>query len=323
MEVANDSFTIYEFDRMQRIHHLYEGRAGRKIAVLDDDEVWIVKFPQNTRFSETIEVPYTTSPLSEYIGSQIYAALGFPVHKTRLGIYEGIVVVGCKDFTWNKDYAQFVPAEALLNSISDEKLLYIRLQPSERRYHNNLLEDWLTGFEESDLSREYPEIEERFWDMMVVDAWISNSDRHGGNWSFFIHADNTMELAPIYDNGNSFWAKSSDSTLATILNDATRYHSILHNGQAPYKYQGHRVDLLVQIKNCYKKKYPWSEKLQKSMEKIIPRIHLQETLQMIEEIPSHYHDVEIISPARKRFYQQILADRYEKILLPALEKLAK
>ena len=42
--------------------------------------------------------PYTTAPLSEYIGSHIYGILGIDVHETLLGIRRNKLVVTCKDF---------------------------------------------------------------------------------------------------------------------------------------------------------------------------------------------------------------------------------
>lgn len=41
---------------------------------------------------------YSTTSLSEYIGSHIYEMLGMEVHDTRLGVANRKVVVGCKDF---------------------------------------------------------------------------------------------------------------------------------------------------------------------------------------------------------------------------------
>ena len=38
------------------------------------------------------------TPLSEFIGSHIYEILGYPVHKTLLGIRKNFLVVACKDF---------------------------------------------------------------------------------------------------------------------------------------------------------------------------------------------------------------------------------
>ena len=51
------------------------------------------------KFNERkVEISYTTSPISEYIGSHVYEIIGIPVHKTMLGIKDKKVVVACKDF---------------------------------------------------------------------------------------------------------------------------------------------------------------------------------------------------------------------------------
>ena len=57
-----------------------------------------VKISSKYKSKETIAVSYTTSPVSEYIGSHIYQSMGFPVHETKLGTYQNKVVVACKDF---------------------------------------------------------------------------------------------------------------------------------------------------------------------------------------------------------------------------------
>ena len=54
------------------------------------------------KFNERkVEISYTTSPISEYIGSYVYEIIGIPVHKTMLGIKDKKVVVACKDFHKN------------------------------------------------------------------------------------------------------------------------------------------------------------------------------------------------------------------------------
>lgn len=64
----------------------------------------MIKFPESTkdfmgRQKKNAHFPsYTASPLSEYIGSQIYQSLGIPVHETMLGIRDNKLVVACKDF---------------------------------------------------------------------------------------------------------------------------------------------------------------------------------------------------------------------------------
>ena len=79
---------------------LYGGRAGRKEGILIDGEPWLAKYPRSTRDLRGRGLPsYTSSPLSEYLGSHIYALLGIPTHETRLGYRDGKIVCACRDFT--------------------------------------------------------------------------------------------------------------------------------------------------------------------------------------------------------------------------------
>lgn len=48
---------------------------------------------------------------------------------------------------------------------------------------------------------------ERFWNMFIVDALISNYDRNNGNWGILKDSKGNRRLAPVYDNGNSFFDK--------------------------------------------------------------------------------------------------------------------
>src|SRR5574344_1902869 len=78
----------------------YGGLAGDKDGVIIDGEPWIIKYPKETvgLSKEDKLFRYSLSPLSEYLGSQIYSILGYPVHETRLGFRKGFLVVACKDF---------------------------------------------------------------------------------------------------------------------------------------------------------------------------------------------------------------------------------
>ena len=73
-----------DFDKCELIkNRAYGGAAGRKLAVLHDGEPWILKFPESTRNFPGKDKPnnhlppYTTSPLSEYIGSRVYTPVRF------------------------------------------------------------------------------------------------------------------------------------------------------------------------------------------------------------------------------------------------------
>lgn len=87
---------IYDLNHVERdIFGNYGGKSGFKYGVIIDGERWMIKFPENTREfpgrdKKNNHVPsYTTSPLSEYIGSHIYEILGIPVHETKLGLRNG------------------------------------------------------------------------------------------------------------------------------------------------------------------------------------------------------------------------------------------
>ena len=68
----------------------YGGRAGQKEGILINGEPWIAKYPRTTRDLVGKHLPsYTSSPVSEYLGSHIYGLLGIPVHETTLGYRAG------------------------------------------------------------------------------------------------------------------------------------------------------------------------------------------------------------------------------------------
>lgn len=84
----------------------YGGRAGEKKGIIYNNEYWFLKYPKNTSVMNNIKgLSYVTSPLSEFIGSNIYKILGYDVHETLLGIcFDGKrykVVCACKGFIWN------------------------------------------------------------------------------------------------------------------------------------------------------------------------------------------------------------------------------
>ena len=60
---------------------------------------------QETSTFDNVTISFTTSPLSEYVGSHIYQLLGYTAHNTMLGYYfnkelsKKQIVVACEDFT--------------------------------------------------------------------------------------------------------------------------------------------------------------------------------------------------------------------------------
>ena len=98
----------------------YAGRAGEKRGIIYNNELWFLKFPKNTiGMNRVTGLSYVTSPLSEYIGSQIYKILGYDVHETILGICNdgkrNKVVCACKDFIDDDKNELLIPYTALRN----------------------------------------------------------------------------------------------------------------------------------------------------------------------------------------------------------------
>jgi len=89
---------IDNFDFLLTSGISYGGHGGSKKGVIIDNEKWFLKYPKSTKSMQVINLSYTTTPLSEYIGSKIYKSIGIDVHETRLGIANNKVVVACKDF---------------------------------------------------------------------------------------------------------------------------------------------------------------------------------------------------------------------------------
>lgn len=110
---------IQDFESCETSGQFYGGNAGRKIGLVWRDGDWLVKFPGTTRNLQVSVPSYTTAPVSEWLGSHVYAALGIPVHETVLGIRDGRIVCACRDFTFPD--SRLVNFHDLKNSLSDDE----------------------------------------------------------------------------------------------------------------------------------------------------------------------------------------------------------
>ena len=99
---------IISFDGYPQNLEAYGGRSCFKLGINYNGERYMIKFPANLkdRQLKNVERSYSNSPVSEYIGSHIYEALGIPVHETVLGIRDKKVVVGCKDIRKKQEEQQ-------------------------------------------------------------------------------------------------------------------------------------------------------------------------------------------------------------------------
>ena len=299
---------------------LYGGNAGRKLGINIDGKAWILKFPKTTRYLSTAaNISYTSSPLSEYIGSHVFSILGYDVHETMLGIGAGKLVVACKDFTDEKHILrEFREIKNYYNE-QLEDMLETSITSSDDDAHYTSLDALVIHLKYNPILQSVNGCSERFWECALIDGIINNNDRNNGNWGLLQNLDdNSYKLAPIFDNGSSFNNKlgvedfrdrlrSEEAMLSSALNTVTSY--ALDNKLLTYKaftaldYD----DLKSAILNV-------TSKIKEKLEEISG---------FITSIPECENGITIISEYQKEFYIRSMELRIEKILEPRCSQLVK
>ena len=297
-------------------HVFYGGNAGAKEAVIIDDDVWMIKYPKTTRDLVNPQISYTTSPLSEYLGSKIYEILGLPVHEVMLGTRKNKVVVACKDFVLQ--YASFgsygsrlIPFHDLKNSFMSSDLDEYSGTGSE-----TLLDEVLATIRGEDSLKAVEGVLERFWDMFVIDAFIGNNDRNNGNWGLLLD-NNTMELAPVYDNGNAFFNKRSIKQMEKrIGNKSLMQEDAYKTLVCVYKYtgldnEGHQIHPFRFIEAAE------NNDCTKAVLRFLNRIDMDHIESLIKSIPESTGNLAVMPNIQKEFYLELLNLRLEKLMLSA------
>lgn len=295
-------------------HGRYGGQAGDKDGVLYNRECWIVKYPKSTRgMTGDGLAPYTTSPLSEYIGSQIYDILGYDVHKTMLVFRNGQICVACKDF--QKNMGDLAEIRTVKNSANHEiREATGEVMPMSATGDTVNLEELLLHFDVNPLMNR-ADLKERFWDCTVIDIFMDNNDRNNGNWGLLYNADTEgYDIAPIYDNGNSFNNKLTDEKIRTYLNTADS--NLFIGTRTAYEYNGH-------ILSAKKLLGLDMQELRDAIIRVTPKIMegYDRIMSMIDDIPETYEQYAVCSKDRKEFYKQSLKARFNALIKPVYEKL--
>lgn len=303
-----DNIRFYKVQTSQR---RYGGKAGLKLGILIDGENWLIKFPKTTKEYNKVEISYTTSPLSEYLGSQIYNSIGVNVHETRLGEIDGKIVVACKDFWQNGERLDE------FRTIKNDCVKGLEEELSSTSGSGTDLEETIIIMEKNPLFMKIPELKERFWNMFVIDALIGNNDRNNGNWGVIVNENNQItKLASVYDNGNAFNNKSSDKQIQKILSaESNLWDSAYTSRECVFSQNGKNINLLKYIESGM------SQDCNEALKRITPKINLQEIRKIIYDIPNEYKGIRVTSDIQKEFYFKVLELRYEKVLKPTYEKI--
>jgi len=281
-----------DFTEFQKRNKAYAGANGSKISVIYEGEQYMLKFPPVPK--KNLDMSYSNSCFSEYLGCQIYEIIGVPVQKTLLGTFmvkgKEKIVVACGDFT--KPGVVLQDFASMKNQMID----------SERNGYGTELSDILHTFEEQ-TAIDQKSLSERFWDMFIVDALIGNWDRHNGNWGFLYNTiTDEIELSPVYDCGSSLYPQADDKIMETVLaDDKERDFRIFEIPTSAIMVAGKKIkyfDFISSLQN---------EDCNLALKRIVPKIDMGQIRTVIEDTP-------FISDLQKRFYLTMLTERKTRIL---------
>ncbi len=302
---------IYDFNDLKESNIRYSGNAGLKKGVIIDNERWFLKFPKNTSAFNNAQVSYTTSSLSEYLGSNIYKSIGIDVHETVLGIYKRKLVVACKDFNRDNEYLDEY------TSIKNDYVEGLDDVISSGSGPYTAIEEIMMVMDSNPVFRHVKGLKEHFWDMFVIDAFIGNNDRNNGNWGGIVNKLNgEQRIAPVYDNGNSFNNKSSDEQIHKLLSDKIRFKQSVYDSRICTFTENDKIINPL--------KFIESEKTTECSDAILricPKINMEIIRDIIKEIPEEFNGIKVMSEVQKEFYIKTLEYRYENVIKKTYTKL--
>ncbi|MDD3417497.1 MAG: CtkA family protein [Lachnospiraceae bacterium] len=301
----------------------YGGAAGNKDGVIYNGKYWLIKYPKNIMGLErTGEASYSTSPLSEFLGSHIFDILGYDVHETMLAARAGKIVVACKDFAIEDD---LIEIRTIKNHANGELAQLLEEDfSSTGSDHVVALKELLLHLNNNTILKNVEGIKERFWEQSIVDIFINNNDRNNGNWGILRSriSEEKDRLAPIFDNGGSFQTKISEDKIEKLLKDPELLIRNASNIQTAYGVDGHALSA-TKFLNMYKD----NKELESAIKKVVPIIknNMDRIKSFIMEIPENYkfddgRSVIVCSEQRKKVLLLQLQARLNNLLLPYYEE---
>jgi len=264
--------------------NIYYGGSERKLGIIISGHEYMLKFQKATAFGMRY------NHISEYLGSHIFALLGFSAQETYLGTYHGEPVVACKNFIGQNE--QFVP----FNDVGESSL-----DQDKERYQYSYT-DIMQMLRENSKLTSVDETIALFWQMFVVDAFLGNFDRHGANWGF-LKRDNKYRLAPIFDNGSCLFPNMTDEgEMLRVIDSAGE------TDQRIYSFPTSQIKLNGEKSSYYEVIHSLVfPECNDALIKMYGKIDLEKIFQLINEI-------EGITEVHKKFYQHMIRESYKKII---------
>ncbi len=262
----------------------YYGGSEKKLGIRIGQSDYMLKFQKKTPFT------VHNNHISEYVGSHIFQLLGFDVQETYLGTYQGQQIVACKNFIGENE--QFVPFTDVGESTLDQ----------DKEVCQYSYEDIMLMLRDNFKLTDIDETISLFWEMFIVDAFLGNFDRHGGNWGF-LKKDNTYRLAPIFDNGSCLFPQMVDEQemISVINSPRATEDRVFKFPTSQIKLNGKKSSYYEVISSL---EFP---ECNQALTSVCNRMD-------IDKIISFVMDIDTIMEIHKEFYRHMLINRFELIL---------
>ena len=272
---------------------LYYGGSERKLGIMISGSEYMIKFQKTTAFG----VRY--NHISEYLGSCIFTLLGFSAQEVYLGTYLGEPVVACKNFIGKDEH--FVP----FNDIGESSL-----DQDKERYQYSY-RDIMQMLRENSKLTSVDETIVLFWRMFVVDAFLGNFDRHGGNWGF-LKKDNKYRLAPIFDNGSCLFPNMTDEDeMLHIINSAEETDKRI------YTFPTSQIKLHGKKSSYYEVIHSLAfPECNHALINVYGQLDLEKINELID-------DTDGITEVHKAFYKHMIKERFVKIFKASYDLLRR
>ena len=283
---------MINFSEAIEVLNSYKGSEKKKTLIYNNKK-YLVKFPDPIR-EKNKNISYINNAFSEYIGSNIFKIVGFETQNTLLGkyIYNGKekIVCACEDFT-SENYVLYEFENLALSANPDKKI-------------ETELSDIMEVIQEIKKIKQINitlnnNINEKFWDMFIIDSIIGNTDRHNGNWGIIVDLKcNKAQFAPIYDCGSCLNPMLEDEEIERI--NETEIKNLAINCYSCIKENGKKINYMTYIRSLK------NEECNNAIKRMFEKINIKKIEDFIDEIPC-------IRDKRKEFYKKLINYRYEII----------
>lgn len=282
----------------------YGGGNGNKIAVVYNDETYMLKFPPKMPKSKKNNLNYNNACISEYLACHIYESMGFKTQQTLYGTYsfkgKEKEVVTCKDFT--QDGVVLLEFAKLKNACLEES------NENSDGYKTELL-PVLDAIDTQQLVS-VKELKEHFWNMFIADAFLGNFDRHNGNWGLLVNETlQKAEIAPVYDCGSCLYPQINEEGMEKVLADpAEQEQRIFVFPTSALKVEDKKINYFDFIANNM------NQDCTEALFRVTKKIDMDKIKKLIDSAA-------FFSEIQKKFYSTMLEQRKERILDFSLQKI--